>query len=481
MKRHRSFEKEPVHEHASPTGCCSAVIRRALFVGAPMIAPRASALPEGSRVAVIGSGIAGLSAARRLTQSGLPVTLFEANEYLGGHTHTVEVTLDGRTAPVDTGFLVYNDRTYPNLIRLFAELGVESAVSEMSFSLRNDAEHIEWAGTNLRSLFAQPSNLVRPAFWRMLRAIARFNRAAKAVIAVPPTAETLGQHIERNGYGREFREWYLVPMAAAIWSSPQAEILDFPFASFARFCDNHGLLQVVDRPQWRTVVGGAREYVRRIAADLTDVRLATPVRSVRRSAQGVDIEFIEDAQPVVERFGQVVFACHSDQTLRLLAEPSHAEQRLLSAVRYQPNRVLLHTDRRLMPRSRAAWSAWNHLAAPDPDQTRPVAVTYWLNKLQPLPFATPLFVTLNPPFEPAAETVLGEFEYDHPLHDRRAVAAQAGFAALQGAANTYYCGAWLGYGFHEDGLKSGLAAADAVLRDADVPATDQRIAEAVAA
>lgn len=422
--------------------------------------------PRVSRIAVIGAGIAGLAAARRLTQAGRSVTVFEANDYPGGHTHTVDVTLDGVSAAVDTGFLVYNDRTYPNLIRLFAELGVQSSASEMSFSVRNDAERIEWAGTTVGALFAQPANLLRPAFWRMLAAIARFNRAARASLAadIHDNFETLGQHLRRHRYGREFRDWYLVPMAAAIWSSPQADILDFPFAAFARFCDNHGLLQIADRPQWRTVVGGGREYVRKMAAELADLRLASPVRAIRRHDDGVDIIFSDDAGLATETFGSVVLACHSNQALALLVAPTPRERRLLSSIRYQPNRVVLHTDTALMPRRRRAWAAWNHLAAPDDAHTRPVAVTYWLNRLQPLPFATPVLVTLNPPFEPAADRVLAEFEYDHPLHDSAAVRAQSGFAAIQGQMNTFYCGAWLGYGFHEDGLCSGLSAADAVLR-----------------
>jgi predicted NAD/FAD-binding protein len=425
--------------------------------------PAVSLVPP-HRIAIIGSGIAGLGAAYRLSAHGHPVTLFEANAYLGGHTHTVTVALEGIEAPVDTGFLVFNERTYPNLIRLFAELGVESTPSEMSFSLRNDAENIEWAGTNFGALFAQPLNALRPAFWRMLRQIVRFNRAATASVArdTPDDGETLGAHLRRNRYGREFREWYLIPMAAAIWSSPQAEIENFPFASFARFCANHGLLQITNRPQWRTVNGGGREYVRRIAAHLRDIRLSCPVTAIRRRHNGVDISFRQHGVPQTQSFEQVVLACHADQSLALLAEPSAAERKLLGGIRYQPNRVILHTDCALMPRSRRAWSAWNYLAASDPVRARPVAVTYWINKLQPLPFTTPVLVTLNPPFEPAADKILAEFEYSHPLHDSRAVAAQAGVATLQGQRNTWYAGAWLGYGFHEDGLKSGQAAAAAI-------------------
>jgi len=417
-----------------------------------------------ARIAIIGSGIAGLGAALRLTAAGQRVTLFEAEPRLGGHSHTVDVELEGIRAPVDTGFLVYNDRTYPLLIRLFADLGVSSTPSEMSFSLRNDADRIEWAGTNLGALFAQPRNVLRPAFWRMLREIVRFNRAATASVArgAALTSETLGEHLRNHGYGREFRDWYLIPMAAAIWSSPQADIEDFPFSSFARFCANHGLLQVTDRPQWRTVNGGSRDYVGRIAALLPDVRLSCPVTAVRRHRGGADITFLQGGATHKQSFDHVVLACHADQSLMLLADPTPGERNLLGEIRYQPNRVLLHTDAALMPRARRAWSAWNYLAAPDPLRTRPVAVTYWINKLQPLPFDTPVLVTLNPPFEPARGKVLAEFEYAHPLHDRRAVAAQTAFAALQGRHNTWFAGAWLGYGFHEDGLRSGYAVADAL-------------------
>ena len=442
-------------------------------------------IPPG-QIAIVGSGIAGLGAAHRLSALGHQVTLFEANARLGGHTHTVDVALEGIEAPVDTGFLVFNERTYPNLIRLFDELGVASAESEMSFSLRNDADRIEWAGTNLRALFTQPRNALRPAFWRMLGQILRFNRTATASVrdGVSGSDETLGEHLRANGYGREFRDWYLVPMAAAIWSSPQSDIEDFPFASFARFCANHGLLQIANRPRWRTVLGGGREYVERIAANLHDIRLNSPVTAVHRRVGQVgqvghiEVAFTQDGVPYHQTFEDVVLACHSDQALALLADTSIAERDLLGEIRYQPNRVLLHTDTALMPRSRRAWSAWNYLAASDPARSRPVAVTYWINKLQPLPFRTPVLVTLNPPFDPAPETILAEFEYSHPLHDSRAVAAQARIAALQGQRNTWYAGAWLGYGFHEDGLKSGYAAADAIAARANLLLPDTMAAAA---
>jgi predicted NAD/FAD-binding protein len=406
------------------------------------------------RIAVVGAGISGLSAALMLEREQHRVTLFEAERRPGGHTHTVDVTLEGVTAPVDTGFLVFNDRTYPNLVRLFSELGVRSTASEMSFSVGVGHAGIEWAGTDLRSLFAQPRNALRPDFWRMLADILRFNRETTAMQAAGRVWSTsLGEYLVEEGYGAAFRDWYLLPMAAAIWSSPKKDILDFPLPTFVSFCHNHGLLQIFDRPQWRTVEGGGREYVARIVDRLADVRLATPVRRIRRLRSHVEID---SASRPGERFDEVVLACHSDQALALLADPSINETRLLGRVRYQPNRVVLHTDTALMPKSRAAWAAWNYLADDDPRGDRPVAVTYWINKLQPLPFATPVLVTLNPPFEPDPARILGEFDYSHPLIDGAAVVAQQALSFMQGQRRTWYAGAWLGHGFHEDGLKSAI-------------------------
>ncbi len=419
------------------------------------------------RIAIVGAGIAGLGSAWLLHKQGHAVTLFEANDYLGGHTHTVDVTLDGRTAPVDTGFLVFNDRTYPNLVGLLDELGVRSVASEMSFSARIDEAGLEWAGTSAASLFAQPSAALRPGFWRMLADIVRFNRETTRLVergALPRVS--LGTYLDQRGFGSPFRDWYLLPMAAAIWSSPTAAILDFPLPTFVRFCHNHGLLRLRDRPQWRTVLGGGREYVARIAARLPDVRCATPVRRVRRHVHGVDIE----AGGRAERYDEVVLACHSDQARRLLADPTWSEDRLLSAIRYQPNRVVLHTDVALLPRARRAWAAWNYLSAAGADGTRSVAVSYLLNKLQPLPFATPVIVTLNPPFDPDPALTIREFEYSHPLLDGPALEAQSRFAALQGLRHTWYAGAWLGHGFHEDGLNSAHAVAAGIARRASATA-----------
>jgi predicted NAD/FAD-binding protein len=420
------------------------------------------------RIAIVGAGIAGLASAWLLQRQGHAVTLFESAREPGGHTATVDVTVDGQRFPVDTGFLVFNDRTYPRLVRMFDELGVRSVASEMSFSCRVDGADLEWSGTDVRALFAQPRNLVRPAFYRMLRDLVRFNRVTMALSeAALRRPGSLGDFLEAEGFGSEFRDWYLLPMAAAIWSSPKREILAFPLGTFVRFCRNHGLLQINDRPQWRTVAGGGRTYVRRIVAQLADVRCATPVQRIQRRHDHVVVDTLGHPG---ERFDEVVLACHSDQARALLADRSPAEDRLLGQIRYQPNRVVLHTDAALLPRRQRAWSAWNYLAVDDAEGAQPVAVSYLINRLQPLPCSTPVIVTLNPPFAPAPARVLGEFEYHHPLLDAQAVAAQRGIAALQGDRRTWFAGAWLGYGFHEDGLASAHAVADALARTERAPA-----------
>jgi predicted NAD/FAD-binding protein len=409
------------------------------------------------RIAVVGAGIAGLSAAWLLSQRHR-VTLYEAAPRLGGHTHTVDVTVDGITHPVDTGFLVFNRRTYPNLTALFAHLGVETAASDMSFAVSLLDRDFEWSGSSLASVFAQKSNLMRPRFWGMLADILRFNREATRAAAGEGGARSLGEFLEHGRYGRAFRDWYLLPMAAAIWSCPTRTMLEYPFATFARFCHNHGLLQIEDRPQWMTVRGGGREYVWRLAAQLRDVRVGTPVRSV----DGLPGHFRVATERGVEDYDNVVLACHSDQALALLSHPTGEERRLLGALPYQPNRAVLHTDRRLLPRREAVWSAWNYLASAEGVDGRAVGVSYLINTLQPLPFRSPVVVTLNPPVDPAPEHVIADIEYDHPIFDLGGIEAQKQLNTIQGRRGLWFCGAWAGYGFHEDGLKAGLAVANAL-------------------
>jgi predicted NAD/FAD-binding protein len=406
---------------------------------------------------VIGSGISGLAAAYFL-QRRHDVVLYEAGNYLGGHTNTVDVTLEGQRCGVDTGFLVFNERTYPNFIAFLDELDVPSIASDMSFAVSRDDGQLEWAGTSLDTVFAQRLRMLSPSFLRMLIDILHFNRRSPDLLLKSAgTTVTLGQLLRQNAYGAMFRDAYLVPMAASIWSSTPAEILQFPAATFLRFCINHGLLQISDRPQWRTVLGGARNYVRKIAATLADYRLNTPVDSVRR-VQG---KVLVGSTGGREEFDAVVLATHAPTSLSLLTDATSAERSILGAVRYQRNTAWLHTDASLMPRRRKLWSAWNYLSGTEVNGQRPVCVTYWLNKLQSLPFQTPVLVTLNPHRMPTDEALLGWFQYEHPVMDQSTVSAQQRLHAIQGQYQVWHAGAWTGYGFHEDGLKSALRIAQA--------------------
>lgn len=424
------------------------------------------------KIAIVGSGISGLAAAHRLN-SHADITLFEAGPYFGGHTHTVDVTLPTPGGPVthgvDTGFLVFNERTYPNLIALFDQLLVPKAKSDMSFSVQvpdgPGNTPLEWSGTSLNSVFAQRGNLVNPRFWDMLRDLLRFNRLATHLAqrgADAALMRPLADFLHQERFSDAFRDWYLLPMLGCIWSCPTDQMLQFPVATMIRFCHNHGLIQVSQRPQWWTVAGGARQYVEKIVAPIADKRLNTPVQHINRDSQGVHVT----SQGQTQRFDKLVLACHSDQALALLAQPTAPERATLGAIRYQPNRAVLHTDASVLPKRRRAWAAWNYerqaLRPGHPVESR-VCLHYLLNQLQPLPFTQPVMVSLNPLGDIDPATMIGSYDYEHPIFDLAAIAAQAQVRALQGQQHTYFCGAWTGYGFHEDGLKSGLGVAQQLL------------------
>ena len=444
-------------------------------------------LPLTRRVAVVGGGISGLATAWLLSRhpERFTVTLFEASHYVGGHTNTVDVTLDGISHPVDTGFLVFNRRTYPNLCALFALLGVESVASEMSFGVSLSQPDIEWAGSDLGTVFAQGSNLFRPAMWGMLADIMRFNRETTRLASTGRAPElSLGEFLDKGRYGEPFRNWYLLPMAAAIWSCPTRTMLEYPLATFVRFCHNHGLLQVLNRPQWLTVKGGGRSYVRRMLADLDDVRVRTPVEGLHRRGGKVSIRTGGEEQ----LFDDVVLACHSDQALSILGESASGNERsVLSAVSYQPNRAVLHTDAALLPRREKVWSAWNYMSsASAASGADSVSVSYLINRLQPLPWKTPVVVSLNPHIEPDPSKVIADFDYAHPVFDQAAILAQARLGNIQGRAGVWFAGAWSGFGFHEDGLRSALGVVEAM--GASVPwrgdggaAAESRVSERVSA
>ncbi len=410
-------------------------------------------------IAVIGSGISGMGAAWLLSQHH-QVTLYEAEPRLGGHTHTVDVELDGMRAPVDTGFLVFNERTYPHLIALFGHLGIDHTETDMSLSVQIAADRLEWSGTSLNTLFGQRRNLVNPRFWAMLQEILRFNRAAGADDFESRHANlSLGDYLTRYEYSAAFRDWYLLPMAAAIWSCPSAEMLRYPVTTFSRFCNNHGLLQLVNRPKWFTVTGGARTYLERMRPAITEVHAGTPVARIQRSGRDATVTLADGS---ARRFDQVVLATHSDQALALLDDADPAEHQVLSGIAYQPNLAVLHTDASVLPSRRQLWSAWNFTAGEATPSHQPVSVHYLINRLQPLPFDTPVIVSLNPhqPIDPAR--VLQRIEYAHPVFGARSLESQQLLPHIQGARHTWFCGAWTGYGFHEDGLRSAVNVANAL-------------------
>lgn len=417
-------------------------------------------------IAVIGSGISGMSAAWLLSQRH-NVTVYEKERRIGGHSHTVEAPTRDGPVPVDMGFIVYNEANYPNLTALFEHLGVHTKGSDMSFGVSLDDGRLEYSSNSALSLFAQKRNLLSPRFWSMLTDLVRFYREAPAhCCALDQRLTSLGDYLCEQGYSRAFQDDHLLPQAAAIWSTSAQGIRDFPAAAFIRFCQNHGLLKLKGRPEWLTVDGGSRAYVEKLTAAYADrVRPGRGALSVMRDGEGVRVL---DAQGAVRRFDQVVIAAHADQALAMLDDPSPQEQALLGAFRYTPNRAVLHTDERLMPRRKNCWSSWNYVGrtpdgSGDPDADGgELCVSYWMNKLQVLPAHTPLFVTLNPGREPDPRRVVHAETYEHPLFDAAAIRAQRRLWSLQGARNTWFCGSYFGSGFHEDGLQAGLACAEAL-------------------
>jgi uncharacterized protein len=437
---------------------------------------------EPVKVAIIGSGVSGLSAAWHLIEtstSKLEISVFEKDSRLGGHTNTIDVKLDGLTAPVDTGFLVCNERTYPLFIPFLEKIGVPLEATDMSFAVSVGPHQFEWCGSSLTSLFSQPSNAFSWRFWRMLRDVIRFNKEATA-LAQPFATDSreltkelqmpLRQFLASKNYSAAFRDDYLVPMAAAIWSCSTKNMLEFPVGSFVRFFHNHGLLQITNRPRWFTVPGGAKQYVEKINALIEayggKVALNAGAQKIVRktSATGTaQIEIMSGGQTQI--FDHVILACHSNQSLELLDDATGAEKGVLRSILYQPNTAYLHTDENLMPQRKSAWAAWNYLSEKrGTEQEQSVSVTYWCNRLQPLPFKTAVFVSLNPIIAPRPEKVIQTIAYEHPIFDVRSTQGQAELANIQGMKNTWYAGAWTGYGFHEDGFRSGKLAAQGLLQ-----------------
>lgn len=409
------------------------------------------------KIAIVGSGIAGLTCAYLLNRKH-DIQVFEASDWIGGHTHTVDVQVEGRRYAIDTGFIVFNDWTYPNFIRLLGQVGVAFKPTEMSFSVSDPSSGVEYNGHDLNSLFAQRSNLWSPAFWGMLRDILRFNRQSLDDLASDriDADTTLGQYLQRNGYGRRFIEHYIVPMGSAIWSMSLADMLGFPLQFFVRFCKNHGLLSVSDRPTWQVIEGGSRSYVAPLTASFAErIRLSCPVSRVVRDDNGVTLHSAAGE----ERFDKVVFACHSDQALALLDQASTAERDILGALPYASNDVVLHTDTRLLPERPLAWASWNYRLGGPSDQ--PAAVTYNMNILQGIDSATTFCVSLNQSAAIDPGKILARFRYAHPQYSLAGTAAQARWQELQGAQHSYFCGAYWANGFHEDGVVSALRVARA--------------------
>lgn len=433
------------------------------------------ALNKRLNIAVVGTGVAGMSAAWLLNKNH-EITLFEKNDRIGGHSNTVEVPTDQGAVPVDTGFIVYNERNYPNLTAMFAYLDVPTKDAEMSFGASLNQGEFEYSGTDLNGILGQRLNVFRPRFWRMIQGILSFYRTAPEILDDPKYDRmSLGEYLEHGNFSESFIDDHLLPMGAAIWSTTAAEMKAYPAKAFIRFFESHGLLKLQDRPQWRTVDGGSREYVRRLIEPYRDRIRFGGVHSVQRTANEV---LIEDGFGDIRAFDHVVMATHADEAIALLKDSDEREHGLLGKWRYTPNRAVLHRDASLMPARRRVWSSWNFIGDPNPVGDDRLCVTYWMNHLQSLPTDDPLLLTLNPVREPAAGSILREFAYAHPYFDTDALATQPHLWSLQGHRNTWYCGSYFGAGFHEDALQSGLAVGEQLGGEArpwDVPNMNDRL------
>ncbi|MDG1709281.1 MAG: FAD-dependent oxidoreductase [Emcibacteraceae bacterium] len=427
------------------------------------------------KIAVIGAGISGLSAAWLLSKKH-DVTVFEADKHFGGHANTVTALTPDGTIPVDTGFIVCNDRNYPNFLELLEKLKITPHPTEMSFGVSMDKGSFEYAGSSgLKSLLAQRRNIVRPRFWQMVRSIMRFYEESSKINPREAENITLRDYLEQQKYDSTFLRDHILPMAAAVWSTPSSKVGDFPFTSFLRFCQNHGLLQIKDRPQWFTIPGGSREYVSAII-DQTNARfeINAPIESIRRTNDGVLVTAVGRDS---EKFDNILIATHANTALEMLKDADPLEKSILSAFKYARNEAILHSDTRFMPKRKRAWSSWNYIQNDSRDEDK-LSVTYWMNKLQPLDTKTPLFVTLNPHEEPNSDLVHYKKNYDHPIFDLSTLTAQKQLMDIMGHRNVWYAGAHFGYGFHEDGLQSGLFAAEQlgdVKRPWNVPEMNDRI------
>ncbi|WP_373097531.1 NAD(P)/FAD-dependent oxidoreductase [Zhongshania sp.] len=427
------------------------------------------------KIAVIGSGISGLSSAWLLSKQH-QVTLFEQDSRLGGHTNTVDIQTSAGTIAVDTGFIVFNERSYPNLVALFKHLGVGYSGTDMSFGVSLDQGRLEYSGSNsVATMFAQKRNILRPRFWGMIRDLLRFYKQSATWLDTLPADLSLGELLQQEKFGPGFCEDHLLPMSAAIWSTPIEKMLAYPAKTFLRFCDNHGLLQVSERPQWQTVNGGSRQYIKKMSTDFANgIKLNCGINKVKRFGDHV---ILVDNQGDSHRFDHVVMAGHADQSLAILDVPSTAEQRLLNAFTYEQNEAVLHRDERLMPKRHAVWSSWNYLADTSRRNNK-VSVSYWMNLLQHLPCQESILLTLNPLTKPRSDQVYRRFHYQHPVFNEAALQAQEQLWTLQGKQRTWFCGSYFGYGFHEDGIQSGLAVAEQlgnIVRPWIVPNANGRI------